>query len=90
MPPKDTQPFIYQGETFCFFFDAEHPEELHMTRRHETTMEDAAETFFAGEHVWNAAHARFETTSATHVLYWARYSLDNSIIVFTCFPKEPA
>lgn len=88
MPPRNTRIYVYRGETFCFFFDAEHPEELHITRRHETTMQDAAETFFAGDPVWNEAHARFETEGAGRVIYWARYALDQSILIFSCFPKE--
>jgi hypothetical protein len=65
------------------------PEVLHVFFRHGVVPEDAIETFFEGkERVWNEERARFETSSESHILYWARHPQDDSVIVISCFRKE--
>ena len=57
-------------ERFRFYYDAEHPEILHMTLRHGTTPEDAIRAFFEGvTETWDKDHLRFETLTDTHGIY---------------------
>ncbi len=54
------------GERFRFYYDRQHPQSLHITLRHDTTTEDAIQTFFEREARRDEAHARFETLTETH------------------------
>ena len=79
------------GERFRFYYDLEYPQMLHVTLQHGTTPGDAIRTFFAGETgPWDEAHARFETRTATHGLYWTRHTHDQSVIVISCFKRGDA
>jgi len=76
------------GERFRFYYDLAIPEVLHITLRHGTSPEDAIRVFFEGVTApWNAANARYETLTDTHVLYWTRHIHDQSVIVISCFRR---
>lgn len=77
------------GELFRFYYDGERPEILHITLRHGTTPLDAIRTFIEGRTgPWDEAHARFETVTETHAIYWTRHAGDQSIIIISCFRRE--
>jgi hypothetical protein len=76
------------GERFRFYYDREAPEVLHISLRHGVTVADAIRTFFEGETgPWDEEHARFETATATHGLYWTHHPHDQSVIVISCFRR---
>jgi hypothetical protein len=76
------------GEKFRFYYDREIPEVLHITLQHGTTPQDAIRVFFEGEaRPWDEEHARFETVTGTHGLYWTRHAHDQSIVVISCFRR---
>jgi hypothetical protein len=76
------------GERFRFYYDAGHPEVLHITLRHGTTVEDAIRTFFEGETgAWDEERLRFETLTESHGIYWTRHALDRSVIIISCFKR---
>jgi hypothetical protein len=76
------------GEKFRFYYDREIPEVLHIALQHGTTPQDAIRVFFEGEtHPWDEEHARFETVTSTHGLYWTRHAHDQSVIVISCFRR---
>ncbi len=75
-------------ERFRFYYDREVPEALHIALRHGTTPEDAIRVFFEGAaRPQDEAHARFETVTETHGLYWTRHAHDQSVIVISCFER---
>jgi hypothetical protein len=63
---------------------------LHITVRHQTTPEEAIATFLREDAVtvWNEKRLRFETTTDTHVLYWAWYKPGDKVLVITCARRE--
>src|SRR5713226_5529017 len=64
-----------RGNSITFVLKTEpgHPDLLHIYARHLTTEQDAVNTFFAPDAhtIWNADSDRWETQSATHILYWS-------------------
>ena len=76
------------GERIRFYYDVEHPENLHISLRHGTTPADAIRTFFEGEsRPWSESHSRFETLTDTHGIYWTRHAFDRSVIIISCFRR---
>jgi hypothetical protein len=54
---------------FVFKYDDDAPDLLHIFVRHLATVDDALDTYFGGQTVWNAERNRFETYSQTHGLF---------------------
>ncbi len=76
------------GELFRFYYDLEHHQVLHITLQHGTMPADAIRTFFAGTTgPWDDGHARFETLTESHAIYWTRHSHDQSVIIISCFRR---
>jgi hypothetical protein len=75
------------GLTFVFKTEPDHHDLLHIFARHLTTDQDAVNTFFAPDALtaWNAGKGRWETQSATHMLYWFWLDEDKTIMVISCF-----
>lgn len=77
------------GERFRFYYDLDQPQLLHVTLRHGTTPPDAIEVFFESQTgPRDDAHARYETLTETHGIYWARHAGDHSVIIISCFKRE--
>ncbi|TAK24115.1 MAG: hypothetical protein EPO26_06800 [Chloroflexota bacterium] len=73
-----------ESETFRFYYDGDNPSELHITRRHGTTPEDAIGTFLRGSvEPWDSSRMRFASWTETHVLFWTRHAHDRSVIVIS-------
>lgn len=75
---------------FVFKFDPSDPEQLHITVRHLTTVDDALDAFFDpdGKTRWNKRHKRFETYTASHTLYW--YWIDEAgkvVMIVSCISE---
>lgn len=86
MPPRDVLVIETRGERFRFYYELKSPELLHITAHHGTTPQEAIDTFFVGQtSVWDQVHARFETFTETHGIYWTRHPIDQSVIIITCF-----
>jgi len=76
------------GERFRFYYDLGVPALLHISLRHGTTPEDAIRVFFEGQTFpWDDTHARYETLTDAHGLYWTRHIHDQSVIVISCFQR---
>lgn len=76
------------GERFRFYYDLKYPQILHITLQHGTTPPEAIQTFFQGEtRLWDQVHARFETVTETHGIYWTRHAHDQSVIIISCFKR---
>jgi len=75
------------GLQFAFKQEPTRPDMLHITHRHGTLPADAIAAFGSGETVFNTQHLRFQTTSATHAVYWAWWIEDVAVLVITCFPN---
>ncbi len=76
-----------QGIVFYFKYDDEYPDLLHIFVRHLTTVDDALDAYFDPnrESAWNEARERWETRSATHMLYWFWLEEGRKVLVITCF-----
>ena len=76
-----------RGILFLFKYDDDAPDLLHIYVRHLTTIDDALDTFFDpnAESQWNPERARWETQSATHVLYWFWLEDNRKVMVVSCF-----
>ncbi len=75
-------------ERFRFYYEGD-SQELHITVRHRTTVDDAVAAFFeAITFEWDEAHLRWESVSGTHVLLWTRHAFDGSIVVISCMRRE--
>lgn len=75
------------GITFYFKYDDQHPEFLHIYARHLTGIDDALDVFFDPnrQSVWNEEQQRWETQSATHMLYWTWLEERTKVLIITCF-----
>lgn len=82
----------YQDPTsslwFMFAHQPDDPAVLHITARHQVAPPDAIETFFQGATIWNNERLRFETTTETHILYWAWHQPGVRVLVISCFRRE--
>jgi ribosomal protein L31 len=74
-----------KGIKFLFKFDEVAPDLLHIYARHLTTARDAIETYFEGQSTWNEQYERFETSTATHCLYWFWLKEGKDVMVISCF-----
>lgn len=59
-----------QGIVFCFRYDDDHPELLHIYVRHLTDIDDALNVFFDPDRKdeWNEERRRWESHSRSHTL----------------------
>lgn len=73
------------GIVFVFKMDEDAPEMLHIYARHLTAPEEAIDTYFRGETVWNAERRRFETSTETFCLFWFWLEQDAVVMVVSCF-----
>lgn len=73
------------GIRFVFKRDLVEPELLHIFVRHATSPEEAIETFFAAEPIWNEQHKRFETYSETHGVLWYWIEPRRVVMIISCF-----
>jgi hypothetical protein len=75
------------GLVFVFAYDATDPEILHIFARHTTSPEEAIDAFFEGpdDTSWNDTHARYETYTATHGLFWHWIRQGEVVMIITCF-----
>ncbi len=78
-----------QGIVFYFKYDDQHPEFLHIYVRHLTDVDDALDTFFdSNRHdEWNEERRRWESQSATHMLYWSWLEEGKKVLIITCFAQ---
>jgi hypothetical protein len=78
------------GLVFLFAYDADDPTLLHIFARHLTTIDDALRTWFdaSAEETWNEQRQRFETRSASHVLYWTWLTDNERVLIISCFTRE--
>ena len=79
------------GLVFLFSHEgADTSSPLHITTRHQTTPSEAIATFFAtdAQTSWNDERLRFETTTSTHLLYWAWHQQGVRVLVITCVRWE--
>ena len=72
------------GLSFLFAIETGLDGPLHITKRHGTTPAEAVETFFAGLTAWNGVNKRFETSTATHIVYWTWHA-SGAVLVISCF-----
>jgi len=70
---------------FVFKYDDDAPDLLHIFARHLTSVDDALDTFFLGETIWNAERQRFETYSETHGLFWFWIEENRVVMIISCF-----
>lgn len=90
-PEKKYLRVAEDGFTFVFKYDPGDPEQLHITVRHLTTIDDALDTFFdeEGRTIWNKKNRRFQTYSETHTLYW--YWIDEAakvVMIVSCISES--
>lgn len=72
--------------TFFFKHEPSAPDLLHIYVRHLSTEAEAIAAFFTGVTTWNQARERFETTSATHTVFWFWLDeADKKVMIITCF-----
>jgi hypothetical protein len=76
------------GEMFRFYYDLEQTQFLHIAVQHDTTLQDAVQTFFNGHtEPWDEVHARYTTMTPTHGIHWTRHAFDQSVIIISCFKR---
>jgi hypothetical protein len=73
-----------RGIEFHFFFAKASASELHITKEHGTTPDDAIATYFDGVANHDAEHRRFVTMTATHTLFWNWIEQGSSVYVISC------
>lgn len=74
------------GLSFLFAIEAGSAGPLHIAIRHGTTPADAVEAYFAGVTTWNDVNQRFETRTASHVVYWTWHG-SGAVLVISCYRK---
>jgi hypothetical protein len=80
-----------QGISFLFAYDPDAPDLLHIFARHATMPEDVFAVWFDLEQddFWNEERRRFETSNATHTVYWMWSGVPGSVVrVITCFRRS--
>ena len=73
-----------RGIDFHFFYSKTWSRELHITREHATTPDDAIETYFDGVTEYDPLHRRFVSVTAEHTLFWNWIERGASVYVITC------
>lgn len=73
-----------RGVEFHFFYAKGSASDLHITREHGTTPEDAIATYFNGITDYDARHRRFVAMTATHTLFWNWIEQGSSVYVISC------
>ena len=88
MPRRYYQKFTdaETGLSFLFAIEVGSTGPLHIAIRHGTTPADAVAAYFAGVTTWNGDNKRFETSTASHVVYWA-WHRSGAVLVISCFRK---
>lgn len=89
MPEREYLRAEQDGFTFRFYADDDG--ELHIANRHGTSIQEAIDTFFAGEQSAQPEHRRSASETATHVLLWAWYAnqpADHEVVIISCYRKE--
>jgi hypothetical protein len=67
-----------------FFFAKASASELHITKEHGATPDDAIATYFDGVANHDAEHRRFVTMTAIHTLFWNWIEQGSSVYVISC------